>query len=63
MITNNQRKYFLLLLFFVTVSIGFAQDIPPPNPPPPGFGDQVPIDGGVFLLGILALVYGFFKKK
>ena len=59
-IPYNQRKYILLVLFFATVGIFYAQSTPPnPNPPPPG----LPINAGVFILSLAALAYGIIRKQ
>jgi len=56
----NKKILFTVLLILITVGIAFAQSTPPtPAAPPPGF----PIDGGLLLLGAVALGYGITKKK
>ncbi len=48
----------------LSVAFVYGQDIPPKppdggRPPPPGF----PIDGGIIILGIIAVAYGVAKKS
>lgn len=50
------KLIFLVLLLFTSAL--FAQDVPPPAPAPSG----VPIDGLVWLGGLVALAYGAIKK-
>ncbi len=57
--TLLNKKYFLTLAFIFSIGLIFAQTVPPPNPGPPGF----PIDGGLLILGALALGYGLSEKK
>ncbi|MEO6348992.1 MAG: hypothetical protein ABIO60_13910, partial [Aquaticitalea sp.] len=58
-----QNKYFLASILFVSISfvcdaqIGGGSPPPPMPPPPPG----LPIDSSVYLLFIIALVYGVIK--
>lgn len=49
----------LNLLVFISASVFAVPKGPPPPkaPPPPG----LPIDGYVFLLLIIAVLYGFYK--
>ncbi len=59
-----KNKYFLLLLMFcLSVAFVYGQDMPPKPPdggrPPPG----LPIDGGIIILGIIAVAYGVTKKN
>lgn len=45
-------------ILFLLISVGcFAQQLPPPGPPPPGF----PIDGGVLIGVFVAVCYGVKK--
>lgn len=60
--TFLKNKY--ILLFFVysfSMLAGFANDTTPPPPDPSP--EAVPINAGIFLLGLVALVYGVTKKK
>lgn len=50
-------KGLLLFVLFLLPKLVFSQG--PPPPPPPG----LPIDGGVFLLALAGLYYGFKKLK
>lgn len=46
-------------IFLATGFISVAQDVPqPPAPPPP---PGLPIDNGIWVLVIFALVYGVYK--
>ena len=62
LILNNKMtitQKVLLLGLLLCTSIVFAQNTPPPPAgPPPG----LPIDGLVWLGGIIALAYGAVKK-
>lgn len=53
---------FASFLFFfvglVAIAQGDTPPPPPPTPPPPGF----PIDGGIVLLFVVAIVYGIYKS-
>jgi hypothetical protein len=56
----NKKYYLIVLVYSLSLIIGYAQSIHPPGPPaPPG----EPIDGGVFLLSLIAIIYGVSKKK
>ena len=60
------KKYILTLVAFMLYVIQYAQEVKPPNPGRPGGGhpgENLPIDGGIFLLSILAVAYGVMKKK
>jgi len=58
--TILSKKILFTLALIFSVGLVFSQSIPtPPNPGPPGF----PIDGGLLILGALALGYGFSEKK
>jgi hypothetical protein len=50
------RLKIVVLVSFLGVT-AFAQTIPPPNPGPPGFG----VSDHLWLLGIIALGFGFYK--
>ncbi len=52
-------KILCLFVMVCTGITGFAKNAPPPPgiPPPPG----LPINGGVFALFILCLIYGLYK--
>jgi hypothetical protein len=58
-----KNKYFLVVIVYtLSLVTCFAQSVPPPDPsgrPGPG----LPIDGGILLLSIIAVVYGVSKKK
>ena len=60
----QNKKTFASILFISVSLIAMPQsrELPPPGPsmtppPPPGF----PIDSGIFVLFLLALVYGIYK--
>lgn len=56
----NITQKMLLLVLLLFCSVVFAQSTPPPpNPPPP---NGLPVDGFVWLGGIVALAYGGIKK-
>ena len=49
----------------LSVAFVYGQDMPPKPPdggrtPPPGL---IPIDGGIIILGIIAVAYGVAKKS
>jgi hypothetical protein len=55
------KKYRNILLSFVVILLApqlFAQG-PPPPPPPPG----LPVDGGLIILFLTAIGYGYKKIK
>lgn len=56
MILQNKRK-FASILFVLISFVCMAQSEPPPPTPPPG----TPIDGGLFILLALGLLYGVLK--
>jgi len=59
--TIAQKVLLLGLLLFTGVLL--AQDVPPPDPNKGGVpGFPVPIDGFVWLGGLVALAYGAIKK-
>ena len=54
------RIIIILAVFFLSVTNAFADPGPPPPstpPPPPG----LPLDGGIFLLGVLSVCFGIYK--
>lgn len=52
------RILFVLMVFFVTdAAHASGPSSPPPPTPPPG----LPIDGGVMLLAIVAVIFGLYK--
>lgn len=53
------NRIFYILLMLLTGVTAFTRNKPPPPgvPPPPG----LPIDGGVVVLLILAIVYGLYR--
>jgi hypothetical protein len=54
------RIIIILAVFFLQQTSLFADPGPPPPstpPPPPG----LPLDGGIFLLLVLSIVYGIYK--
>lgn len=51
------NKLLMLLALVMYCSITFAAPPPPTTPPPPGD----PIDGGIFIMLIISLLYGFYK--
>ncbi|OYX84151.1 MAG: hypothetical protein B7Y83_09130 [Flavobacteriales bacterium 32-34-25] len=53
------NKYIFLIACFLGSIAAVAQPVvvPPPTPPPPG----LPIDGGVLVLLVLGLLFGFYK--
>ncbi|WP_406685262.1 hypothetical protein N1F78_05925 [Seonamhaeicola sp. MEBiC1930] len=53
----QNRRIIASILFVLISFVCTAQDPPPPGPPPPGF----PIDGGVTLGVIFALIFGVRK--
>jgi hypothetical protein len=56
----NKNLAFVIVFFWSTVAI--SGPIPPPpstTPPPPG----LPVDGAIFLLALVALVYGLYKMR
>ena len=56
----QKRKMLASILFFFTGFVAVAQGAgppPPQPPPPPGF----PIDNGIVVLFVLAIVYGLYK--
>jgi uncharacterized membrane-anchored protein len=57
----NKKYYLVVLLYAMSLFVSFAQSIHPPNPNPPPIGE--PIDGGILILSIVALIYGVSKKK
>lgn len=57
------KKYILTLVAFMLCIMQYAQDVKPPVPTRDHPGENLPIDGGIFLLSILAVAYGVMKKK
>jgi hypothetical protein len=53
------RILFTLVVIFSSVAVNAAPGGPPPPtaPLPPGF----PLDGSVFLLALLSVIYGLYK--
>lgn len=45
------------ILFFLVATVSMAQGPPPPTPPPP---PGLPIDSGVTVLLVLAILYGAY---
>ncbi len=67
-------KVLFLSLFLISSSVLFAQDPPPPPPPgahgseinsspSPSGGGGAPIGSGIYLLSVLAISYGIFRRK
>jgi hypothetical protein len=57
-IALNRILFTLVVLFSGVVSYAAPGGPPPPTPPPPpGF----PLDGSVFLLALLSVIYGIYK--
>jgi hypothetical protein len=57
-----KKKENILLLFcmtFVCYTYGQSPGPPPPPPPPP----NLPVDGGLFFLIALAIIYGVKKTR
>ena len=53
-----------IIIIFLTTSISvFGQDDDVTPPPPPGSGgeDVLPIDGGVFILLAISILFGLYK--
>jgi len=57
MMIQNKRKIASILFVLISV-VCFAQELPPPGPPPPV---GLPIDGGVLIAAFAALFYGARK--
>ena len=57
------KKYILTAFSLLIYVVQYAQSIKPPVPTRDHPGEDLPIDAGVFLLGLLAVVYGVIKKK
>ena len=56
--TIQRKRIFASILFVLISCVCVGQTPPPPGPPPPpGF----PIDGGILLGSIFALLYGVRK--
>jgi len=60
------KKYILSLIFVLVISMGFAQQRGPSNPPGnpevgPPLGGGAPIDGGLGILLALGAAYGLKK--
>lgn len=56
----KERKILALILFFFLSFTSMAQgDTPPPPMPPPPPG--LPIDGGIWFVFLLALLFGAYK--
>jgi len=51
------RIKLVIIAFFASSLSVFAQQPPPPPTPPPGF----PIDGGLIVLMVFALLLGLYK--
>lgn len=57
-IALNRILFILVLIFSGAVANAAPGGPPPPTPPPPpGF----PLDGSVFLLALLSVIYGLYK--
>ena len=56
------NKFLTLVVLFFGIQTALAADPspPPPTPPPP---PGLPIDGGIVVLFILALVSGYFLSR
>lgn len=52
-------RHILLSFILIIVSSKLSAQGPPPPPPPPG----LPIDGGLFVLLLAAIGYGYKKLK
>lgn len=57
---KQNKKIFILTLFFLIGFVCIAQGPPPPQPPPTG-PVGLPIDGGVLMAAFFALIYGVKK--
>jgi hypothetical protein len=57
-IIPNRILVIIALCLLSFASVAAPNDPPPPTPPPP---PGSPIDGGVFLLFIISLLYGLYK--
>ncbi len=61
------KRYILTLITIMLYVVQYAQEIKPPRPggrPGGGHpGEDLPIDGGLLLLGLFAVIYGMIKKK
>ena len=56
---KNKKYIFAVVLFFTTIlCVGVGQA--PPPPPPPA---TLPIDGGLFLLVLTAVLFGIKKLR
>ncbi len=50
----------ILIVFVLTGMSVFGQGVPPPPPPPPDV-PAVPIGGNIFVLLLVATIYGAYK--
>jgi hypothetical protein len=55
---NNKMLASILFFMMCFVSVAQTDTPPPPMPPPP---PGLPIDNGIVLLFVFALVYGIYK--
>lgn len=55
------KKYIISTILIMICFISFGQA--PPPPPPPPCGVCVPIDGGIVVLVVLAVLLGISKLK
>lgn len=58
---NVFKKYITFLVIFLSFQSALSAEVPPPPPTPGPVG--LPIDGGVFLLLLIALVSGYYLSK
>jgi hypothetical protein len=47
------------IYLFIFLAVQARDDVPPPDPPPPP-GPQLPIDGSLWVLIVVGLIYGLY---
>lgn len=65
---KNLKKFVRVISFVLVFSMGYSQTPPPPNGGNNGqggtpVGGGAPIGGGIFILSVMAMAYGFRKRK
>jgi len=58
----KNKNYIFSILFILVVAVCVAQ-VPPGLPPPPSDLPNLPIDGGLLFLSIVAVLFGIRKLK
>ena len=58
---TSVNKFFVLVIYMLSLVNVYAQAPPPPPPPPPGpLAGEVPIDENLLALLIIAIVFGMY---